>query len=129
MSSAPPLTPLTTGDALPLDGRLLQLPPSPPAGLATATDIVRDHLTRLGARLGPGAPSATAAYTPTGPEALIGLSGPHPGQSAELTLRGWPVGDPTPFDETAAQAACGLMAIHGRATGGPRPLGLDYLGT
>ncbi|WP_137234220.1 CoA transferase [Streptomyces sp. BPSDS2] len=129
MSSAPPLTPLTTGDALPLDGRLVHLPPSPPAGLATATDVVRDHLTRLGARFGPGGPASAAPYAPTGPEAVIGLSGPHPGQSAELALRGWPVGDPTPFDETAAQAACGLMAIHGRATGGPRPLGLDYLGT
>ncbi|OIK26052.1 CoA transferase [Streptomyces malaysiense] len=29
-------------------------------------------------------------------------------------------------DERAVQAACGLMHIHGRATGGPAPLAVDY---
>ncbi|MBH0247694.1 hypothetical protein I3W98_40630, partial [Streptomyces cavourensis] len=54
MTSAPPLAPLTTSEALPLDGHLIHLPPAPPASLATATEVVRDHLTRLGARFGPG---------------------------------------------------------------------------
>ncbi|MFF6783083.1 CoA transferase [Streptomyces sp. NPDC012510] len=29
-------------------------------------------------------------------------------------------------DERAVQAACGLMHVHGRATGGPSPLAVDY---
>ncbi|MFE2296115.1 CoA transferase [Streptomyces sp. NPDC059452] len=156
MTSAPPLSPLTTSEALPLDGHLVHLPPAPPAGLATATGVVRDHLTRLGARFGPGSGPWYGSATPTrerhatpgqehptlgrehptpgretltGPQTLIGLSGPHHAPGTELTLRGWPTGDPTPFDETTAQAATGLMALHGRANGGPRPLGVDYLST
>ena len=31
--------------------------------------------------------------------------------------------------EMLLQAASGLMAVHGRASGGPRPLGLDYVST
>ncbi|WP_406689883.1 CoA transferase [Saccharopolyspora sp. ID03-671] len=34
----------------------------------------------------------------------------------EMTLR----------DESAVQAACGIMHVHGRASGGPRRLGVDY---
>ncbi|MFD8731809.1 MULTISPECIES: CoA transferase [unclassified Streptomyces] len=138
MTSAPPLSPLTTSEALPLDGHLVHLPPAPPAGLATATEVIRDHLTRLGARFGPdagpwhggGSPhTAHDRYGTTGPETVIGLGGPHHSRGTDLTLRGWPTGDPTPFDETTAQAATGLMALHGRANGGPRPLGTDYLST
>ncbi|WP_338894731.1 CoA transferase [Streptomyces sp. TG1A-60] len=36
-----------------------------------------------------------------------------------------PVGADLP-DERAVQAACGLMHVHGRATGGPLPLAVDY---
>ncbi|MFH8336585.1 CoA transferase [Streptomyces sp. AM6-12] len=36
-----------------------------------------------------------------------------------------PVGMDLP-DERAVQAACGLMHVHGRATGGPAPLAVDY---
>ncbi|MFY4723026.1 CoA transferase [Streptomyces sp. LaBMicrA B280] len=36
-----------------------------------------------------------------------------------------PVGMELP-DERAVQAACGLMHLHGRATGGPAPLAVDY---
>ncbi|RST16030.1 CoA transferase, partial [Streptomyces sp. WAC04770] len=134
----PPLAPLTTSEALPLDGHLIHLPPAPPAGLATATEVVRDHLTRLGARFGPGSGpwhggGSTAPvrdrYATPGPETVIGLGGPHSAPGTDLTLRGWPTGDPTPFDETTAQAATGLMALHGRANGGPRPLGVDLLST
>ncbi|MEW1616415.1 MULTISPECIES: CoA transferase [unclassified Streptomyces] len=138
MTSAPPLSPPTTSEVLPLDGHLVHLPPAPPAGLATATEVVRDHLTRLGARFGPdsgpwhgraGAGPARDRSATTGAETVIGLSGPRPALGTDLILRGWPAGDPTPFDETTAQAATGLMALHGRANGGPRPLGTDYLGT
>lgn len=36
-----------------------------------------------------------------------------------------PVGMPLP-DETAVQAACGIMHVHGRAAGRPTALGIDY---
>ncbi|QCW78158.1 hypothetical protein EQG64_14330 [Streptomyces sp. S6] len=59
MTSAPPLahhqrSPLARRPSDPPAAR-------PPAGLATATEVVRDHLTRLGARFGPGSGPGTAA--------------------------------------------------------------------
>ncbi|QUH04203.1 CoA transferase [Saccharopolyspora erythraea] len=39
-----------------------------------------------------------------------------------------PVGIPLP-DESAVQAACGLMHVHGRAAGRPARLGVDYAST
>ncbi|MET8827651.1 CoA transferase [Streptomyces sp. NPDC004610] len=51
--------------------------------------------------------------------------------AALLHLRGWGELGSTelwgPYGETAAQAVTGLMAVQGRATGGPRALGVDYL--
>lgn len=37
--------------------------------------------------------------------------------------------DLTLVDETAVQAACGIMQVHGRAAGSPAPLGIDYAST
>lgn len=74
MTSAPPLSPLTTSEALPLDGHLVHLPPAPPAGLATATEVVRDHLTRLGARFGPG----SGPWHPDGARPRRGTGTPRP---------------------------------------------------
>lgn len=53
-------------------------------------------------------PAATGAL----PECRIGWSGP-----VSVPMTG----------ERDVQAACGIMEVHGRATGGPRPLPLDYL--
>ncbi|WP_236576601.1 CoA transferase [Streptomyces sp. HF10] len=47
-----------------------------------------------------------------------------PGTRLVLDWAG-PVGMDLP-DERAVQAACGLMHLHGRATGGPAPLAVDY---
>jgi hypothetical protein len=44
--------------------------------------------------------------------------------TGELTWAG-PVED-GPVDETTVQAMCGLMHVHGRRYGSPRPLGLPY---
>ncbi|WP_063843100.1 CoA transferase [Sphaerimonospora mesophila] len=46
------------------------------------------------------------------PECRIGWSGP-----VTVPMAG----------ESDVQAACGIMEVHGRATGGPRPLPVDYL--
>ncbi|MFC8791979.1 CoA transferase [Streptomyces cinereoruber] len=47
---------------------------------------------------------------------------------------GWEVGGVGPVgvdagDERAVQAACGVMHVHGRATGAPAPLAADYVST
>ncbi|HET9379247.1 MAG TPA: CoA transferase [Streptomyces sp.] len=49
------------------------------------------------------------------------------GPEAERLVVDWagPVDAALP-DERAVQAACGLMHVHGRATGGPAPLAVDY---
>ncbi|MEU3609772.1 CoA transferase [Streptomyces sp. NPDC035033] len=46
----------------------------------------------------------------------------------------WTIGGAGPVgidtgDERAAQAACGVMQVHGRATGAPAPLAVDYVST
>ncbi|MGW0610705.1 CoA transferase [Streptomyces sp. NPDC002788] len=50
-----------------------------------------------------------------------------PGRDTVQCIVDWagPVGADLP-DERAVQAACGLMHVHGRATGGPLPLAVDY---
>ncbi|MEU5389623.1 CoA transferase [Streptomyces tibetensis] len=50
-----------------------------------------------------------------------------PGRETPRYTVDWagPVGADLP-DERAVQAACGLMQVHGRATGGPLPLAVDY---
>lgn len=45
------------------------------------------------------------------------------------SLLGWSGGNGELVSELAVQAASGLMAVHGRANGGPRPLGVDYVST
>ncbi|WP_255421250.1 CoA transferase [Micromonospora sp. BL4] len=76
---------------------------------ATAADVVVvEHLSLLGARRRPG-----------GPLQVDGID----------VHTDWT--DPTGrlLDEVTAQAALGLMATHGRATGGPVRLGVDYVST
>ncbi|MEU7719546.1 CoA transferase [Streptomyces tibetensis] len=53
--------------------------------------------------------------------------GPGAGQDPVRLHLDWagPVAADLP-DERAVQAACGLMHVHGRATGGPAPLAVDY---
>ncbi|MGW0758920.1 CoA transferase [Streptomyces sp. NPDC002814] len=50
-----------------------------------------------------------------------------PGRNAVRYIVDWagPVDADLP-DERAVQAACGIMQVHGRATGGPLPLAVDY---
>jgi crotonobetainyl-CoA:carnitine CoA-transferase CaiB-like acyl-CoA transferase len=49
----------------------------------------------------------------------------HPVEARHTLDWAGPVGMDLP-DERAVQAACGLMHVHGRATGGPVPLAVDY---
>ena len=50
-------------------------------------------------------------------------------QAVHATVQGWGEGDARPASETLWQAASGLMSVHGRASGGARPLGVDYVST
>jgi CoA:oxalate CoA-transferase len=48
--------------------------------------------------------------------------------SATSSVRGWRAEQDGPYDEVSAQAAFGLMAVHGRAAGGLTPISVPYVG-
>ncbi|MGW3398801.1 CoA transferase [Streptomyces hydrogenans] len=82
---------------------------------------------------GTRAPSAPAGTARSVARELLGrtLDG-LPGGAADQPS--WTVGGAGPVgvdagDERAAQAACGVMHVHGRAGGGPAPLTADYVST
>ncbi|MCM1950986.1 CoA transferase [Streptomyces sp. G2] len=82
---------------------------------------------------GTRAPSAPAGTARSVARELLGrtLDG-LPGDAADQPS--WTVGGAGPVgvdagDERAAQAACGVMHVHGRAGGGPAPLTADYVST
>lgn len=87
-------------------------------GLRRAADLVTEHLELLGAKVThPRERHPTRAVK-------FGLTGD--GVRLDASLTGWDDAADGPFDETLAQAASGMMAVHGRASGGPRRLGVDY---
>jgi CoA:oxalate CoA-transferase len=90
------------------------------ASLRRTSAVVLDHLRLLGARV-------REEMTPAdrcGDEWRLELLGD--GVAVDCVVSGWGDLDNGPFDEALAQAASGVMAVHGRATGGPRRLGVDY---
>ncbi|MFE0648460.1 CoA transferase [Streptomyces sp. NPDC059534] len=94
----------------PLDGLRCDIG-GPPA----LTRVAADHLRRLGGRV---------QDTDAGE---ITLSG---GGFAQVTARSaWGAHGTGVEDEATAQAATGVMAVHGRRHGAPRGLGVDYLAT
>ncbi|MFD9030791.1 CoA transferase [Streptomyces sp. NPDC059567] len=84
-------------------------------GPAALTRVVSDHLRRLGAKAHDGGAGEIAldggGFTPVTADTAWGVSG----SGIE--------------DEATAQAATGVMAVHGRRHGAPRGLGVDYLAT
>ncbi|MFD5766479.1 CoA transferase [Streptomyces sp. NPDC127049] len=84
-------------------------------GPEALTRVVSDHLRRLGATVrddGPG-------------DIVLGGAG-----FAPATARtDWGAAGSGIEDEATAQAATGVMAVHGRRHGTPRGLGVDYLAT
>lgn len=91
-------------------------------GGGAAAGVLRDHLTALGATVTGGDPPAGLAATAE----LTLLDGTR----RELIVD-WagPVTDPALTDETAVQAACGVMHVNGRRVGHPRGLSIDYCET
>ncbi|MBW5285048.1 CoA transferase [Burkholderia gladioli] len=49
------------------------------------------------------------------------------GGSIACRIDGWSDDADAPSSESVVQAACGLMSVHGRATGGARTLGVPYV--
>ncbi|MEU3364290.1 CoA transferase [Streptomyces althioticus] len=105
---APPATPAVAQTSRPLDGLRLEAsgPPGPADGL------VAEHLQLLGAE---ETGRSGERMTLVGPECG--------GITAHMT---W--GDRA-VDEATAQAATGIMAVHGRRDGSPRGLAADYAAT
>ncbi|MER5737384.1 CoA transferase [Streptomyces sp. NPDC002262] len=79
----------------------------------------------------PSAPAGTAGTARTVARELLGRTlGALPGGAADRPS--WTVGGAGPVgvdagDERAAQAACGVMHVHGRAGGAPAPLTAEYV--
>ncbi|MFE2308392.1 CoA transferase [Streptomyces sp. NPDC059411] len=113
-------SPAVTRTARPLDG--LHFTAEGPPEL---TGPLTEHLRLLGVTGAAGGP---------------GPAGPGAGRAARVTLSeqgtatanatiGWsagPAGSAGVTDEATAQAATGIMAVHGRRDGGPRALAVDY---
>ncbi|WP_084304545.1 CoA transferase [Phytopseudomonas flavescens] len=60
----------------------------------------------------------------------LGFSLRHPDlQPVQSWVHAWPDGTSQGFSEHTLQAACGLMSVHGRASGKAQGLGLDYIAT
>ncbi|MFB6838712.1 CoA transferase [Streptomyces sp. NPDC056361] len=140
------------GPRSPLDALRVDIG-GPPA----LTRVVADHLRRLGGRVrdpyldidlgsAPGSGSGSGTRVPSGwasASASASASAPAPAPapgSGEIVLGGGgfsPVTAETAWgalgsgieDEATAQAATGVMAVHGRRHGAPRGLGVDYLAT
>ncbi|GGV83578.1 MULTISPECIES: CoA transferase [Streptomyces] len=105
---ATPATPAIARTAGPLDG--LRFEGSGPPGAADA--LVAEHLRLLGAR------------TDGGSGGRFTITGRDMGEVSAGTTWG-----ETATDEATAQAAIGIMAVHGRRDGTPRGLAVDYAAT
>ncbi|MFD5328207.1 CoA transferase [Streptomyces sp. NPDC127092] len=118
-----------SGRARPLDGLVITV-----AGPAALTGTAADHLRRLGAvdprpaseREGENRAGADPASRAAGAgEIVLGGDGFAPVTAATA----WGAAGSGIEDEATAQAATGVMAVHGRRYGAPRGLGVDYLAT
>ncbi|GHH27871.1 CoA transferase [Lentzea cavernae] len=90
------------------------------SGTSAAARLMRAHLRALGAEVGGGSTEHAA-------EAVVVLRN---GDRHEVVVD-WagPVTVPGLRDEATVQAACGVMHVHGRSSGSPRGIGVDYCGT
>ncbi|MGW8765629.1 CoA transferase [Streptomyces sp. NPDC055815] len=108
-------SPATPQTVRPLDTLAFHVTGPPPL-----TRVVTDHLGRLGAR-----PRPTGASD--GGDARTVLTGD--GFAPATARAAWGPPGSGLVDEATAQAATGVMAVHGRRDGAPRGLAADYLAT
>lgn len=100
------------------------LPDAPSGPFAAVVRSLRYQARRLGLGLAPSA----LAPAQCGPGLQLEFGTPRD-TPLKLAVHGWPDGSSESAGEFLAQAASGLMAVHGRASGGSRPLGPDYVST
>ncbi|MEU9774719.1 CoA transferase [Streptomyces sp. NPDC047968] len=113
-------SPATTAALRPLDA--MDTTVSGPAEIAT---VVAAHLHLLGAR-----PARTAEAEPTPPRAGTGRFTVGGGDFAPVdATAAWGAPGTGVADEATAQAATGVMAVHGRRDGAPAGLAADYTAT
>lgn len=97
-----------------------------------AGELLHRQLRQLGARPVAGTGPGAGVEDRAGVEDGAGVSSARLTGAGGLDLRcgiDWYAPDRTVLDEVTAQAAFGLMAVHGRARGGPARLGVDYVTT
>ncbi|MEU7018161.1 CoA transferase [Streptomyces sp. NPDC046385] len=108
------------GPVRPLDGLHFAF-----AGPTALTWVVDDHLRRLGARDG-GGDGSSAGGSRAGDARFVLGGGGFPSVRARAR---WGAPGSGVEDEATAQAATGVMGVHGRRHGTPRGLGVDLLAT
>lgn len=114
-----------TEDGRPLDALRFDL-----AGSPALTQVVADHLRRLGARAQNVDTGETSGSGDTSDDADAGEIALGGAGFAPVTARtAWGARGSGIEDEATAQAATGVMAVHGRRHGAPRGLGVDLLAT
>lgn len=114
---------------LPLNGFLLTR-----WGGSVAVDVAVRHLRTLGCALTDSAAKLFPGGSGTSPPSADRLSlnlldgGSRP-LSVECAIEWAGPVDALLEDEVSVQAACGIMQVHGRKSGTPEPLGVDYAST
>jgi crotonobetainyl-CoA:carnitine CoA-transferase CaiB-like acyl-CoA transferase len=92
-------------------------------GRGTPTGVLTRHLRYLGAQ-------ANAVRADRGPWQIASLEAGLPAGASMTCHISWAGGLTDGLvDETTVQAACGLMAVHGRRYGRPTPLALEFAST
>ncbi|MBA5604231.1 CoA transferase [Duganella sp. FT3S] len=110
--------------SLPLPLSLCSLAGLPQTG-APAFSAAVASLRYQGQALGMSLTEA-AMLQATGPTLALALHTPGAPPIA-CDIGGWPDGQPGIATEFTVQAACGLMSVHGRASGRMQPLGVNYV--
>lgn len=117
-------TPGTPGTAGPLAGCVVSGGSVTGGWATTAHAVCAEHLVQLGAEQRSTSGTEHPDRIEAGPVLLP------PGETRPITVDiDWRAPGGTPFDEPTAQAAYGLMAVHGRAGGALARLGVDYVST
>ncbi|MFE8644306.1 CoA transferase [Sphingomonas sp. NCPPB 2930] len=103
------------------------LPDRAAQGLAPLPRSLRFQAARLGLVL-EEAPQASGSRAGGVPALEFDFFAPGAG-IVPVRVNGWADGSDAPASEFLVQAASGLMAVHGRSSGGSRALGVDFVST
>ncbi len=105
----------------PLEGCVLAAPTEAAPGFEGVAASLLYQARALGMRVVPQDAAAADALS-------FAVETPQ-GARAACTVGGWPAPHAGAASEHLVQAACGLMSVHGRASGRAQPLGVNYVST